>query len=157
MIEASAIVERVDGGRAWVRLSGRSGGCGRCDEPGGCRSTTLAYALKGPNEVFSLPDLIGVRAGEAVRLRMQDGAPLRGALMGYGLGACLLVVGAACGDALASAGREDLFALVGGVTGLLGALAINRLALRSRRVRGRFNIEMVRGTGSCADRSGETA
>ncbi|NMG74038.1 SoxR reducing system RseC family protein [Aromatoleum diolicum] len=149
MIEASAVVERVEGGRAWVRLRERSGGCGRCDEPGGCRSAGIAYALKSPNEIFSLPNAIGVEAGDAVLLRMHDGAPLRGALLGYGLASSLLVVGAGIGNAVASGGREDLFALMGAGIGLVCSMVFNRLVLRSRAVRGGFEIEMARVGAQC--------
>lgn len=149
MNEAQGVVERVEGDRAWVRLSERAGGCGRCDEPGGCRSTGLAYAFKAPNAVFSIPNPIHAEPGEFVRLRMDDGAPLRGALMGYGLSVSLLLIGAALGAALAFAGGEDLAAAAGGVVGLAIAFAVNRMAFRSRTLRNGFEIEMLRGSVRC--------
>lgn len=149
MSEAHAVVERVEGDRAWVRLTRREGGCGRCDEPGGCRSTALAYAIKAPTERFAVPNAIGAIVGESVVLRMQDGAALKGALMCYGFGACLLIAGAIVGRALAAPGNEDLMAMLGAMTGLGLALVPGYLALRSRGLRRVFRIEMMRDSGVC--------
>jgi len=150
MIEARAIVLRVAGERAWVRVIDRAGGCGRCDEPGGCRSTKIAYALKAPNEMFELPNRIAAEAGEAVRIRIADGAPLRGALASYGLGACLLLAGAGVGHSLAPTGGADAYALAGGVIGLAVAAIAGRLLLRSRSWRSDLQVEMVRDAHECA-------
>lgn len=152
MSEAYAVVERVEGARAWVRLTRREGGCGRCDEPGGCRSTGIAYALKAPTELFCVPNGIGARPGEGVMLRMQDGAALKGALMTYGLGACLLLVGAIVGRALAHFGSEDLMAAAGAIAGLLAATAASRMVSRSGGGRNGFRIEMLRDTGGCGSK-----
>ncbi len=157
MIEAKAVVVRVEQGRAWVRVSDRQDGCGRCDEPGGCRSVKIAYAIKPPTEVFSVPDPIGVAVGDRVRVVMQDGAPLLGALASYGLGAVLLLAGAGVGHLLATPGAEDLFALVGALLGVGGAFAVHRGLHRSRRWRGALKIELVRDEGPCPLESGTSS
>lgn len=149
MIEARATVVRVETGRVWVRVEDRQDGCGRCDEPGGCRSIRLAYSIKPPTEVFSLPDQTGLCQGDPVVIRMDDGAPLLGALGSYGVGACLLVAGAAIGHSVATVGREDLYALVGGTLGILIAIGFNRLLHRSRRWRGTLAMEVVRDERLC--------
>lgn len=150
MIEAAAVVERVENGLAWVRISDRAGGCGRCDEPGGCRSTKIAYALKAPNEVFSLPDSLGVMPGERIVIALDSGAPLRGALASYGLGTVLLVLGALAGSALAPRGvNVDLLTLGGSAIGLTLAVVLNRVLFRSRRWRNTFQMQMVRDSGRC--------
>lgn len=149
MIEAKAVVVRVESGRVWVKVSDRQDGCGRCDEPGGCRSVKIAYALKPPTEVFSLPDSIGARVGEHVSVRMHDGAPLAGALASYGVGAMLLLAGAAAGHLVAGAGNSDLFALIGGVAGLAGAYGVNRALHRSRGWRRRLSMEIARDDREC--------
>ncbi len=149
MIEARATVLRVAGERAWIRVSDRPGGCGRCDEPGGCRSTKIAYALKAPNKVFSVPNHIAAGVGDEVLVRIEDGAPLRGALASYGLGACLLLVGAILGHAVAPAGAADPYALAGGAAGLLAAVLANRLLLRSRAWRAGLQVELVRPGTMC--------
>jgi len=157
MIEAKAVVTRAESGEAWVRIDDRPGGCGRCDEPGGCRSTGLAYALKAPGKVFRLPNQIGAEAGDTVRLRIDDAAPLRGALLGYGLGVVLLLAGAALGTAWAAEGQGDLFALAGGVGGLVAAVGLNRFVLRSARLRHAFDVEMVHETSSCRHPTGTSS
>lgn len=149
MIEAKAVVVKVSDGRAWVEVSDRQDGCGRCDEPGGCRSIKMAYAVRPAKTVFSVPDEIGVREGEAVVLRMEDGAPLKGALVSYGLGAVCLIGGAAVGHGLSSG--NDLFALIGAGVGLALAVIVNRLLHRSRRWRGALKMEMVRPETAACD------
>lgn len=149
MIEARAVVLRVEAGRAWVKVTDRQDGCGRCDEPGGCRSVKIAYALKAPSDVFSLPDSVGVQPGEHVRVRMNDGAPLAGAMASYGLGAILLLSGAAAGHFVAPAGAEDLSALLGGVGGLTFAIVVNRLLYRSRRWRGALRLVLAKDESAC--------
>jgi len=142
MIEANAVVTRLEGGDAWVRVSASSGGCGRCDEPGGCRAIGLAYALKAPDKVFRLRNRIGAEVGERVRIRADDGMPLRGALATYGAAVALLIVGAAIGHSIAPAATRDLFAVVGSLGGLTASVVLNRALLRSGSWRRGFEIEM---------------
>ena len=148
MIEAKGIVVRSEDGLAWIRVADRQDGCGRCDEPGGCRSVRIAYAIRRPNEVFSLPDPLGLRPGDRVRLRIPDAAPLIGALASYGLGALLLVLGALAGHLVADT-RHDLSALLGAALGLGLAWLFNRLLHRSRRWRGALKMEMIRDESTC--------
>ena len=143
MIEAGAVVERLEGEDAWVRVQERSGGCGRCDEPGGCRSSGIAYAFKAPKTLFRVPNRIGARIGDVVQLRMEDGAALRGAMLSYGLGVALLVIGAAVGHAVAPTELADAGAAAGAVAGMIAALLANRVLVRSTRLRARFGIQMV--------------
>lgn len=152
MIEARAVVVAVADGLARVRVVDRQEGCGRCDEPGGCRSVKLAYALRPPASEFSLPDTLGVRVGDEVALQLQDGASLRSALVSYGLGAVLMIVGAAGGQWLAG---SDPAALAGAVAGLVLAWAVNRGLHRSRRWRGSLRVEMTRPGALCAHDFGE--
>lgn len=149
MIEARAVVLRVADGQARLRVLDREDGCGRCDEPGGCRSVRLAYAVRPPKSEFDLPDTLGVTVGEEVLLRMQDGSALRGALAGYGLGVVLLLAGAGTGQALAPAGQTDVFALAGALAGLVLAWVGNRLLHRSRRWRGSLAMHMTRPAAAC--------
>lgn len=149
MIEARAVVVRVADGQARLRVLDRQDGCGRCDEPGGCRSVRLAYAIRSPRSEFDLPDTLGVAIGEEIVLRMQDGSPLRGALASYGIGAFLLLAGAALGQTLAPAAQADAFALAGALAGLALAWLINRLLHRSRRWRGALTMHMARPSAAC--------
>ena len=143
MIEANAEVVAVANGRARVRVLDRQDGCGRCDEPGGCRSIRMAYALRPARSEFTLPDALGVTPGERVVLHMRDGAALGGALISYGLGALLLIAGAAAPMAFVPA-AGDGHAALGAACGLVLAVVLNRVLHRSRRWRSALHIEMAR-------------
>lgn len=151
MIEASAQVVSVVGDRMTIRVSERPGGCGRCDEPGGCRSAKLAHALGEPNAEFDVANPISARVGERVLIRIEDGAPLRGALASYGLGTVLLLLGAVMGHTV---GGDDLATVVGALSGLAGAVVFNRILHRSRRWRHSFGLQVVGLDRGCADRAG---
>jgi sigma-E factor negative regulatory protein RseC len=150
MIQAQAVVVAVERGVARVRVSDRQDGCGRCDEPGGCRSVRIAHVFKAPEEEFRVPDTLGLQQGDRVLIRMADGAPLRGAMVSYGLGAALLVVGAGLGHLWAGGGQQDAYALAGAAAGLGLTMAINRLLHFSRAWRNRLHIALVRDDGECA-------
>jgi sigma-E factor negative regulatory protein RseC len=153
MIEAPAEVIRAEGGQVRIRLSERQGGCGRCDEPGGCRSMRITDTFGAPRQEFSLPDSSGLVPGERVRITIPDGAPLRAALLSYGLGAVLTLTGAALGHGVVSVAAQDAGAAAGAVAGLALAIAINRLLARSRRWRGRLGMTLVRETDACTHRT----
>lgn len=148
MIEAKGVVTRLEDGDAWVRVDRSSGGCGRCDEPGGCRSIGLAYALKTRDEEFRLPNRIGARLGDTVGIRIDERMPLRGAFATYGLGVAFLIAGAALGHWAAPVAGEDLFAFAGGASGLAAAVGVNRLLLRSVSWRRSLDVELANGSPS---------
>ncbi len=147
MIEARAVVVRADGNRALLKIEQRPGGCGRCHEPGGCQSVQLTQAFGTIRETFYLPNTLGVRAGDAVRIVMDERASLYAALLSYGLAACLLLAGAAAGTL---SGGGDGSALVGGMAGLGLAVMVNRLIYRSRSWRNRLKMRMQRDHALCA-------
>ncbi|THF60887.1 SoxR reducing system RseC family protein [Pseudothauera rhizosphaerae] len=146
MIEARAVVLRIEGDQAWVRVTEQAGGCGRCDEPGGCRSVRITQLFKPARETFRLSNGIGAQPGDAVRICMNDGAPLRAALASYGLGAVLVVAGAS----LAALGGGDGAVLAGALGGLLLAVPANRLLMRSRRWRSGLHMAVLGAQPGCA-------
>jgi sigma-E factor negative regulatory protein RseC len=150
MIQISAMVECVDGDDVWVRVRNRTGGCGRCDEPGGCRSSELVYPFKAPTDLFRMRNGVGAKVGEAVNLRVDGRAPLRGALLGYGLAVVFLLVGAALGTLFSPAGSEDLIALLGAMTGLLLAFGLSRWLMQRPDVWGGLGVEMTTAS-ECAE------
>ncbi|AWI74505.1 Fis family transcriptional regulator [Parazoarcus communis] len=150
MIEAPAEVLRVEAGRAWVRLSEKQGGCGRCDEPGGCRSMRITDTFGSPNQVFTLDDTLGLHPGERVRITIPDGAPLRAALLSYGLAVVLMIIGAAVGGLFPETARADLGAGLGMLCGLGLAVFINRLLARSRNWRGGLRMTLSRDLTDCS-------
>lgn len=148
MMQARARVLRVEKDLAWFELSDTAGGCGRCDEPGGCRSVQVAHAFGGPEKVFALPMNFPVKVGDKVVISIPEGAPLTAALAAYGLATLLLLVGAAIGSFAGGDGRADLFGLVGGVAGLALAWSINKSLPRSRTWRHRLRMELA-PEGAC--------
>lgn len=149
MIETPAEVIRVAGGRVWVRLSERQGGCGRCDEPGGCRSMRITDTFGKPDDVFSLESDLGVRVGERVRIAIVEGAPLRAALLSYGLAAVMMLVGAGVGTLLVPV-QTDAAAALGMVAGLVFSYVVNRLLARSRNWRKGLNMTLLPDSQACA-------
>lgn len=143
MMQARARVLRVEKDRAWLELSDAAGGCGRCDEPGGCRSVQVSHLFGGADKVFALPMSFPVRVGDKVVISIPDGAPLSAALVAYGLATLLLLAGAAVGSFVGGEGRADLFGLVGGVAGLALAWSINKALPRSRTWRHRLRMELA--------------
>ena len=139
-MQAMAQVVRVELGRAWLRVTDAGGGCGRCHEPGGCRSVQITQAFGLPKADFALPTTLELRVGDKVVISIPDGAPLKAALASYGLGVVLLVAGAALGS-MWSAG--DLGAALGGLAGLMLAFVLNRLRFRSRGWRAQLRMELA--------------
>lgn len=142
-MQALAQVVRVDTGRAWLRTSDSGTGCGRCDEPGGCRSVRMTQAFGLPKSEFTLPTRLDLKVGDKVVITIPDGAPLRAALASYGLGAVLLLVGAAIGSLPGADGTSDLGAALGGMAGLSLAFVFNRLLFRSRQWRAQLRMELA--------------
>src|SRR5690606_30288732 len=108
-MQARARALRGETDLAWLELSDTAGGCGRCDEPGGCRSVQVSHVFGGPDKVFALPMSFPVKPGDKVVISIPDGAPLSAALAAYGLATLLLLAGAAIGSVVGGDGRADLF------------------------------------------------
>lgn len=142
-MEAFARVQRIEGERAWLKVIDAGGGCGRCDEPGGCRSMQLSQAFGIPRDEFMLSRRQGVAVGDRVRIRIADGAPLRAALASYGLAVTLLLAGAAAGSGFGGTGNADVPTAIGGGAGLLLAFLVNRRLACSRNWRNGLRIELV--------------
>lgn len=122
-MEAVALVRRVEGDEAVVELVRTPGGCGRCDEPGGCRSGILARPMAAGCREFRLANAIGARAGDEVVVEIRDGSAGRGALIAYGAPVAGLVLGAAGGVAALAGIHPDLAGAAGALAGLAVALA----------------------------------
>lgn len=117
----------------WVRIEDQAGGCGRCDEPGGCRSIQLTQAFGGPSREFLLPSGVPVQVGDRVLVKVADGVPGAAALLAYGLPLLGLFAGALGGMGLAPFAEPDANVLVGGGLGLALGWRIGR-GLSRRRV-----------------------
>lgn len=124
MIEVPGEIVEVAGDRVLVRAKSRGGGCGRCDQPGGCGSAKITGALRSPELDVWLANDIGAAVGDAVLVCMADDAPLRAALIAYMVPVAGIVLGAAAG--VVFAGASDLHALLGAAAGLLLGLLLGR-------------------------------
>ena len=134
-MEVRGTVVRIEGPLAWVRVDGQGQGCGRCDEPGGCRSARLTHVWHPPVSEFALDNEIGAGVGQTVRITLAEGAALRAALIGYGLPCLSLLAGAVLGTT-----QGDVPAMFGAGLGLLAGFALQRRlqAGRSREHRPRI-------------------
>ncbi|NUQ51025.1 MAG: SoxR reducing system RseC family protein [Phycisphaerae bacterium] len=150
-MEARARILRVENGQAWLALTEKQGGCGRCDEPGGCGSVQIGQVFGMPKGEFVLPADDRFAAGDMVVISIPEGAPLRAALVSYGLATLLLVMGAALGSSIGAPPHVDAYALAGGVAGLALAWGMNRVLPRSRNWRQRLHMELA-PEGDCSRR-----
>jgi len=149
MIKTRAVVVRAAEGKVWVRLLEHHGGCGRCDEPGGCRAPQLTEIFRGSEKTFVVEDPFGLRVDERVRLVIDEGVPLRAALASYGLGTALALGGAALGVWLAPAAQADLAAAMGLALGIVVTLYILSVRARQRHSSAwRLRIERDDGSGA---------
>lgn len=115
-----ATVHGVDGDTALVETE-NGGGCGRCNEPGGCRSGLIAGMFAAGPRTYRIANTIHAQAGERVLVCLPEGAVLRGAIAGYLVPALGVVLGAALGHAAAG---NDLATALGAAAGLgLGLLS----------------------------------
>lgn len=139
-MQSRATVVRLEEGFAWVKLDEQAGGCGRCDEPGGCRAAQLTHAFGAPRDTFRVADPRGVARcpGQSVALAVAPGLPLRAAMLLYALPAGLLLLGAAGGQWLMG---SDLAALAGGGLAMAAGFALARG--RAGRRRSSFAVTLV--------------
>lgn len=131
MISTQGTVTAVDGRYAIVETA--AGGCGRCDEVGGCGGHNLGKMLCRTPSTFRVLNPVGAEVGDRVAISVADGALRQGATLAYALPGFLLIAGAAAGAALAGPDGKDLSAIAGAVVGLVagwGILAARRGGIR---------------------------
>lgn len=125
-MERRATVVRIEGDFVFLKLDAASGGCGRCNEVGGCSTMVLGQLFGPACRLYKLPNTLSAQVGDEVALRMPHGVVWRAALLLYGLPLLSGLVGAGMGAA-----RSDGWAVGGLLAGLLlGALAVVSLQKR---------------------------
>ena len=122
MVDAKGIITSLDGDYALVRMDDT--GCGRCDEPGGCRGVNIGRMLCSAPTEFRVLNPERSVVGQQVSVAIPDGAVGTGALIAYGLPLLLLLIGAFLGLGVAG----DLGAIIGAVFGLAASLPLLRYA-----------------------------
>lgn len=126
MIEVDAEVVALEDGRALVRTRPRSGGCGRCNEPGGCGAAKISSMFQKESVELWLPNDAGAQVGERVKVCVAEDASLNAALLGYLIPVLGIVLGAGTGVFLGGANASDGHALVGALAGLLAGVLLSR-------------------------------
>jgi len=116
-----AIVQRVQDGKAIVAME--TAGCGTCGQGASCGIGRLAAGR--PATLVALPTELALRPGDEVRVVLTAARVNRSALLGYFFPALAMLAGAGLGAALDG---RDLAAAIGAIAGLLGALAVTRVA-----------------------------
>ncbi|MDR3213094.1 MAG: SoxR reducing system RseC family protein [Azoarcus sp.] len=157
MIEARAVVVRTEAGKAWARLLEHQGGCGHCDEPGGCHAPRFAEMFKGgasPVFAVDVDDALGLSVGDRVRVVVDDGLPLRAALSSYGLGTALVLIGAASGTFFAASAWADAGAGAGAALGVMVTVFVLRHRARRRDAAWRLRLERDGGDAAGCMRQG---
>lgn len=137
MTARMGVVERANDGVAWVRVNPEHG-CGRCHEPGGCRSDLIGEALGPRTDRYAVRVAGEVSPGTSVQLDVSDRAPMLAALLAYGLPLGGLLAGA-CTASLAGGG--DLATAAAGLGGLALALPLARALAGRHAVRRHLMIQ----------------
>lgn len=127
-VRVEAVVTRVEGALAWVQAIREEGGCGRCHEPGGCRTGMLNDVLGARCQEYAVDNALAASVGARVWVEVPDGLPLRAAGWAYGLPLLGLLCGAALGQWLggelsAAGGAGFGLLLAWGLVGRQGRMA----------------------------------
>jgi sigma-E factor negative regulatory protein RseC len=145
MIEETGRVVAIDGELAQVEV-GRRSACGGCSAKSGCGTSLLAEWFPSRKLMFVVRNDIGARCGDAVTIGLEERRLQNASLLLYGAPLIGLVGGAILGDALASTVgfNAELMAVLTGLLGLSGALALVRGVSRNRRADGSSEVKLVR-------------
>jgi sigma-E factor negative regulatory protein RseC len=139
MAEEEGIVDRVEGGTAYVKTR-RGDACEHCHAKDGC------HAMGGGKEMeVAVANTLDAKPGDRVMVSVEDGAFLQASLLVYGVPAVALVAGALAGEQLGPLwgfGRDTVSALTGLVF-LAVTFAGVRFVANSLGVRERWKPKML--------------
>ncbi len=134
MIEVPGEVIERQNDMVRIRAAARSGGCGRCNEPGGCGSAKVGSMFRAEDAEIWVRDRLGVEMGERVLVCLDEGVSMHAALLGYMIPVVGIVVGAILGVVLGGTASPDGAAVVGALAGLGGGILVSRWMGRGRPV-----------------------
>lgn len=140
MLEETATVMETEAGRARV-VAERKSACGHCSANSTCGTSVLSKYIGKRSMGMWVTDPLGVKSGEQVIIRLQEGGLLLGSLAVYLLPLVLLIGFALLGDALADnmAWGHEASAMAFALLGLLLSYAwlrrFNRRITDSERYR----------------------
>jgi sigma-E factor negative regulatory protein RseC len=143
-VDNEAIVVSIESGMATVEVE-KTGGCGRCGEPGGCGNTLLTQMRPVTPRRYKVPNEIDAKVGDRVIVSVPEGAVLSAALSVYVIPLACLVLGVAVGTLLGS----EIAAVAGGAIGLIaGFLFLKGRA--SSLSQPRFSMRVWEEQGTCS-------
>jgi sigma-E factor negative regulatory protein RseC len=122
LIEHRGVVERVEGGRAFVAME--TGGCSSCAQKSGCGIGKTASGRAATLLAFEVGT--DMRVGDQVRIVLRESRLTLSALFGYLFPAIAMLLGAWFG---ASADGSDGATAIGAIGGFFGALLLLRVAV----------------------------
>lgn len=131
MIEEQGNVVQTADGVAMVAAVRRST-CGSCSAAGGCGTSLLDRFLGRRPSHLVVVNTLGVEAGDAVVVGVQEDALLRAAAAAYLGPLAGLIGGAIVGQQWAGVGAGELPSIIGGLLGLI--VALRWVAAYSRRL-----------------------
>lgn len=145
-VDNEGLVVELDADMATVEVI-KTGGCGHCDEPGGCGNTMLAQMRPNHPRRYRVPNDIGARLGDKVIVSVPEGTVLHAVTHVYAVPLACLVAGVGVGTLFGG----ELPALAGGAAGLLLAyLLLKRRAAAQNQPR--LSMRVWEERGSCANR-----
>ena len=129
----ASVVQTLQGSDGLLRVRLEfdiQGGCGRCNEPGGCGGVSLAQPLCSKPKSMVVSDPIGLSVGDQVRVASPDDWLSRGVTRTYVVSLVLFFVGSLLGGALLPEllpmrwqVSHDVGAMMGAGVGLIAAWA----------------------------------
>ena len=131
MIEARAIVVRVDNHTAYVKTD-TNPSCERCAGTGGCGAANLTRLFCTRSKEFAVINRIGACPGERVTIGIVEAALLKSSLAVYILPLILLIGAASIGTIMApDEAAKDIYAAAGALIGIAtSAVSIKLLGRR---------------------------
>ena len=123
VIEQRGVVQRVDGGQAFVALA--RGGCSGCAHS--CGIGQLASGRAAPLLPFEVAEGCDIEVGDQVDIVLRESYLTASALVGYLFPAFAMLLGAWAG---ATVDGSDGGAALGAIAGFLAALVVVRLVIR---------------------------
>ena len=117
-------VTRIDGEYAWVETQ-RKSACGGCQSSEGCGTGSLAKLFtNNKSSELKVLNHLNAQPGQQVRLSLNENLVVKHAFMAYGMPLVGLLIGSMLLQTFGHrwlATENELFAIVGGVFGMLGA------------------------------------
>lgn len=132
-----AVVLRVEGGSTLVKVGG-DGGCGRCNEAGGCGGDVLGKLFGGRCGSYRVETDQPLAPGAEIVVAVGPRAPLLAAALAYGIPLLGVLLGAAVGAQRSG----DAGAVLGAIVGLVSSSAVS-MWLTRRKLAGGLAVRVV--------------